>query len=149
MGLDHRPADRQPQTYPTGPGSKKWLEDTFYVPWLDAGSGILNLDEHLSIRPERSNDKFPLSNGYPAHRFDAVCDHIDQYLLQLYSVSRDQREVCGQVQPDGDMVPADFVARDLESIPDELIDHEPMDGELLAIQLAALVSSLHQQRPDP
>jgi hypothetical protein len=122
MGLGDRAADRQPHADPIGLARVEGLEQSVELLRIEPRTGILHFDEHI-VRFHAGHDrKLARSAADTAHRFDGIDDEIDEYLLQLDPIRREERQVSHKPALQADAIAMHFGLGQSDDFADCLID---------------------------
>src|SRR5215813_4876267 len=62
----------------------------------------------------------------PAHGFHGIDNQIEDHLLQLYSISQDERHITRKLSLQGHVIPFDFTARQGDNLHYDFVDVQPV-----------------------
>src|SRR5882672_2190317 len=137
MGFDDGPTDRESHPDPLGLGCKERLKDLTDLLWIEATTGILNLNQHAVLVLCRLDDQLsrPIDQG--THRVDAIHDQVDQDLLQLYPVAARTWQVSGKISAQGNTVSGQLIAQEPSDVLNHFIDVQFGPFRIALYQLCA------------
>ena len=121
--FDDRSADREPHTHALGLGGVERVEQTFKTLRVQSRARILHGDEHGARGLLSSADQqLPRPLGDTAHRLDGVEDQIENYLLQLDSISLNERQALRELRLHRDIVFHHFATGQGNDFEDDFVD---------------------------
>src|SRR2546427_6107102 len=140
VGLDDRPADREPHAHSTGLGGEEGIEQARDLIFIESDTHVLHGHENrVRCVGLRSDDQVARPTTHPFARLDAVHQQIEDALLQLDPIALDRRQCRGQLGPEQHAVLARLAVHQRGNLLGDLVD---VQRGLVAVRL------LHQ-RTDP
>ena len=123
MGFNDRAANGQPHSYSLRSSCEKRFKEAGHVLRLHSNptvfDGNTNLVGILHLGPDQQSPT-PVAN--PSHGFDSIQHQIQNYLLQLNSISKYRRQVRREFSHDGDFIPRRLTVGQGDDFSDDFID---------------------------
>src|SRR6516162_2338375 len=111
MGVDDRPADRQPHPHAAGFRGVECLENALQMRRIDARPGIAHCYEGAGVVLLGADEQFSWPGLDRAHGFNGVQDQVQDDLLQLNAIPLNGKQSVRKPGLDGDAVPGDYASR--------------------------------------
>ena len=98
MRSNNRAANCQTQSHAVGFRGYEWIKHDFESFRCDPASSVTNYELNFFVfGNRRSHDEPAIGCLHTFHRIAGVDNEIDQHLLHLHTINRNQREIRGQV----------------------------------------------------
>ena len=108
MGIDDRPADRQPHADAGGFCGVECLENALQMRRIDPRPGIANGHEDPCLVLFSPNRQFSCPDLNRAHCFNRVQDQVQDHLLQLNAITLNGKQSVRKPGLDRDATPGDY-----------------------------------------